>query len=222
MAAMPTGIYTSFLLCLILLACSGRNHVESQSPAPVKMRHMNGASCEDCELMLAGIPKELSHIDTSDGWFEEGQKLVIKGTVFLPDGKTPAKDVILYYYHTDQKGIYDPGKESNPGARRHGRLRGWVKTGNDGTYQICTSRPAQYPDNTIEAHIHVIVQEPDISQPYWIDAWVFDDDPYLTPAIRSRLDNAGGSGIMTTITENGIQIAEQDVFLGLNVRGYPR
>jgi len=36
----------------------------------------------------------------------EGQKIKIQGTVYHHDGKTPASDVILYVYHTDQSGQY--------------------------------------------------------------------------------------------------------------------
>jgi protocatechuate 3,4-dioxygenase beta subunit len=67
----------------------------------------------------------------------------------------------------------------------------------------------------------VIVKEPDIDQPYWIDGWVFDDDPLLTTELRNRLPNHGGSGIMKTEMENGIQVVHQEVILGLNIPGYP-
>ncbi|MEJ0106972.1 MAG: hypothetical protein WDO19_32475 [Bacteroidota bacterium] len=34
---------------------------------------------------------------------EQGPKLVISGVVYKADGKTAAKDVIMYIYHTDQE-----------------------------------------------------------------------------------------------------------------------
>lgn len=218
MRALPTPLYFSFLL--IMVACSGRNHLESQAIA-TKTYEMPMGNCEDCELMFAGIPDQINSVDTSDGWFENGQKLIIKGKALHHKDKRPAKDVIIYYYHTNQKGYYDAGANKGPGSVRHGRLRGWVKTGDDGSYTIFTSRPAQYPSNNAEAHIHVIVKEPDINQPYWIDPWVFDDDPLLTPSLRNRLQNRGGSGIMKTELKGGIQLANQDIILGLNIPQYP-
>lgn len=211
-----------FLLLTLFAACTSRNHIESQSPvSQTSMRTLPAGGCEGCELMFTDMPTSLLSSDTSDGWFEEGQKLIISGKVLHPDKKTPAKGVIIYYYHTDQKGYYDPGDKTDAGSRRHGRLRGWVETDAEGNYAIYTSRPAQYPSNNAEAHIHVIIKEPDLNIPYWIDAWVFDDDPLLSPAIRKRLENRGGSGIMKTELIDGIQVAKQDIILGLNVPGYP-
>lgn len=208
------------LLLITLVACTGKNKIESQALSSGSLRQMPG-NCEDCELMFEGIPEHINSIDTTDGWHEEGQRLVISGKIFQPDQTTPASGVILYYYHTDQKGFYAPGSKSDAGSSRHGRLRGWIKTGPDGSFAIHTSRPAQYPSNTAEAHIHVMVKEPDMDNPYWTDAWVFDDDPLLTPQIRQRLENRGGSGIMKPHMENGIQVAEQNIILGLNIPGYP-
>lgn len=171
--------------------------------------------------MFEGIPKHINAVDTSDGWSEPGQKLLVSGKVLHLDS-TPAADVLIYYYHTDQKGYYAPGDKTDAGSKKHGRLRGWVKTGPEGTYSIYTSRPAQYPDNKIEAHIHVIVKEPDMNEPYWIDAFIFDDDPLVTDDLRKRLDNYGGSGILTTRLEEEVQIANHDIILGKNIPGYPK
>lgn len=219
---MRSNIPTSFAYSLVFLltACTTRNNVESQAPATQTIRHLSGP-CEDCELMFDGIPKEMNSVDTSDGWSKPGQKLIVKGKVVQLDKTTPASDIIIYYYHTDQKGYYSPGENKDAASKKHGRLRGWVKTGTDGTYAIYTSRPAQYPGNQIEAHIHVIVKEPDIDEPYWIDEWIFDDDPLVYPTLRQRLENKGGSGILKTTLEGDAQVAMHDVVLGLNIPGYP-
>lgn len=221
---MKSGIPNSFfvLLITVILSCAGRPTVESQTPESPSLRKLPAGNCEDCDLMFVGMPENMSSIDTSDGWYEEGQKLIVKGTVYRPDQKTPASDIIIYYYHTDQKGNYSPGGKTDAGVRRHGRLRGWVKTGPDGKYSIYTNRPAQYPTNSTEAHIHILIKEPDIDKVYWIDGWVFDDDPLLTSHHRSRLENRGGSGIMKTRLEGDVQVANQDVILGLNIPGYPK
>lgn len=171
--------------------------------------------------MFVNMPTNISSIDTSDGWFEPGQKLVVKGKIFHADGLSPAAGVIVYYYHTDQKGYYAPGNKTDAGSEKHGRLRGWVKSGSDGSYTIYTNRPAQYPENKFEAHIHVIVKEPDMDSPYWIDEWVFMDDPLLTPANKNRMENRGGSGILEIKYEDDLQVTHHNIILGLNIPGYP-
>ena len=204
-----------------LLACGGKNPIESQSVSPPTARILN-EHCQDCELMFINIPDKILSVDTTDGWSEDGQKLIVSGKVFGPDKSTYASDVVIYYYHTDQKGYYSPGTYTDAGAHKHGRLRGWVKTGKDGSYKIYTSRPAQYPDHKIEAHIHVLIKEPDLDKPYWIDEWVFDDDPLLTSELRNRFQKRGGSGILEIKTDGNIQYANHDVILGLNIPGYPK
>jgi protocatechuate 3,4-dioxygenase beta subunit len=171
--------------------------------------------------MFAGMPELINSVDTSAGWFTEGQRLVVSGKVLKQDGKTVVPNVILYFYHTDRNGHYTPHDDTPAEARRHGYLRGWVKTNDQGQYAIYTSRPAQYPGGQFEAHIHVYAKEPDMDYPYWIDAWIFDDDPLVTDSFKSRLENRGGSGILSARTENGILVAHHDVILGLNVPGYP-
>lgn len=78
---------------------------------------------------------------------EPGTPLVFSGTVFRPDGTTPAPGVVLYVYQTDATGIYGP-----PG--RAPRLRGWLRTAADGSYEVRTIRPGSYPTGGIAAHVH--------------------------------------------------------------------
>ena len=51
------------------------------------------------------------------------------------DGKTPAPGVILYVYQTDVTGALHP-RGGQVQGKRHGRLRGWMKTGADGRYRV--------------------------------------------------------------------------------------
>jgi protocatechuate 3,4-dioxygenase beta subunit len=37
---------------------------------------------------------------------EPGERLIVAGRVFRPDGVTPLADASLYVYHTDMKGYY--------------------------------------------------------------------------------------------------------------------
>lgn len=180
-----------------------------------------GGGCDGCELMFVGMPSDISPTDTSAGWTEAGQKLLVKGVVYENDGRTPAANVVLYYWHTDSGGYYSPSEGMDATARRHGHIRGWVKTGADGKYAIRTVRPSPYPHRDTPAHIHVSIKEPRIANEYYIDELVFDDDDLLTAARRRQLENRGGSGILRPFTSGDLQIAEHDIILGLNIPNYP-
>lgn len=203
-----------------LVAC---NNQPTQQSAP---RHTNneimvGGGCDGCELMYVGMPAMINSVDTSAGWEEEGQPLLVTGKVVRKDQKTPAPDIILYYWQTDNKGYYSPRPGMDEKAKRHGHIRGWVKTDNLGNFSIYTIRPAPYPDGTMPAHIHISVKEPDVSNEYYIDDWVFDDDPILTSEQRKALPQRGGSGILKPFYQGKILVAVDTIVLGLNIPGYP-
>ncbi len=180
-----------------------------------------GGPFENGEFMYIGMPENIKSVDSSAGFTQQGQKLLIMGTIYKPDGKTPAPGVILYYYHTDIHGLYanKPGLDSR--VVRHGYIRGWVKTGANGEYAIYTLRPASYPNSSIEAHIHPAIKEPTIDKEYYIDEFVFDDDPLLTADMRKRLPNRGGSGILKLSQKGDLQVAEHNIILGLNIPNHP-
>jgi protocatechuate 3,4-dioxygenase, beta subunit len=106
---------------------------------------------------------------------EAGERLVISGIVYEPDGVTPAPAITIFVYHTDARGHYNsPDDALNP------RLYGWVRTGTDGRYEFWTIRPGPYPQVTTPAHIHVHVFGP--GRPEWfIPEYLFEGDP-LIPA----------------------------------------
>ena len=114
------------------------------------------------------------------------------GTVYRQDGRTPAKDVIIYIYHTNTKGIYETNGEETGWAKRHGVYRGWVKTNADGRYDFYTFRPASYPNTTIAQHIHMTVKEPD-TNPYYIDDILFSNDPLLSDRQINRQRKRAGT-----------------------------
>jgi protocatechuate 3,4-dioxygenase beta subunit len=109
---------------------------------------------------------------------------VLTGTVYQPDGRTPAVGARLYVYQTDASGIYGP-----QGSRRP-RLRGWIRTGADGRYEIRTIRPGSYPGGRVAAHIHATLGAPDHPE-RWIDSFLFEGDPYLTGRERARAEGQG-------------------------------
>jgi protocatechuate 3,4-dioxygenase beta subunit len=126
----------------------------------------------------------------------------------------------LYYYHTDANGYYANREGLDRRVIRHGYIRGWVKSDENGRYAIYTVRPAPYPNANIPAHIHPAIKEPTMNE-YYIDEFHFDDDKLLTSALRRTFENRGGSGILRLRAHGELHIAEQNIILGLNIPNYP-
>ena len=221
---MKKGTLTWLLLLFFAFGCKGQTGNTENKTSPSQRNSVIGGGCDGCELMYIGIPKEISAIDTSAGWYEEkGQKLLLTGTVFEPGGKTPAPNIIIYYWHTDTEGYYASDANTEPKARIHGRLRGWVKSDQNGKYSIYTIRPAPYPNEDLPAHIHLSIKESDIKNEYYTDDVVFDDDPLLIPYMKKYPpENRGGSGIVRVLLNDDLPIAEHDIILGLNIPNYPK
>jgi protocatechuate 3,4-dioxygenase beta subunit len=179
-----------------------------------------GGNCEGCEAIFEYGSKKLSWIDTLPDFKETGPRLEISGTIYQADGETPARDVILYIYHTDQKGVY-PQKGNETGwAKRHGYLRGWIKTNADGRYKFYTLRPASYPNSRAPQHIHPTIKEPGKNE-YWIDEYLFADDPFVDEQTKASQQKRGGVGLITLMKDkNGIWIGKRDIILGLNIPDY--
>ncbi len=181
-----------------------------------------GGAFENDDATYYGIPAALNATDTSAGWMLDGPKLLVTGTVYQRDGKTPAPGVIIYYYHTNTEGryVHKPGEKRsmppNDRGNTHGYIRGWVKTGDDGKYFIYTVRPGSYPGYEEPAHIHVTIKEPDIKE-YYIDEILFDDDPFLTTSHRNNLEGRGGSGIIKRVERDGLYVGIRDIILGRNI-----
>jgi protocatechuate 3,4-dioxygenase beta subunit len=184
------------------------------STAPV------GGDCDGCEAIYENMPKQLDWQTTIAPAAEPGEKMVISGVIYRADGKTPAPDVILYVYHTDAKGIYSPAPGATGAAQRHGHLRGWVKTNQRGEYKLLSIRPAHYPNRRDAAHIHAIVKEPD-KNGYWIDEYLFDDDPSVIREPPPKTGNRGGSGVIHLAkNSDGTWVGKRDIILGLNIPDY--
>ena len=103
-----------------------------------------GGNCEGCEGVYESPVAftELNAIDTLPDFTEQGPKIEISGTVYHLDGKTPASDIIIYLYHTDQQGLYSKGTNETIWSKRHGYIRGWLKTDANGFYKFYTLIPA--------------------------------------------------------------------------------
>ena len=112
-----------------------------------------GGPCEGCDAATSYGNNVLKWSDTITGFKTSNSKIKISGTVYKRDGKTPAKDIILYVYHTDDTGRYPTQASSTGYEKRHGYMRTWLKTNAQGQYEFYTSRPASYPNSTVPQHI---------------------------------------------------------------------
>lgn len=180
-----------------------------------------GGGCEGCEAILESpiAFKKLNWIDTLPDFNEPGPKMVISGIIYKADGKTPAPNIVLYVYHTDQTGHTKKGNETGWG-KRHGYIRGWMKTNEKGEYKFYTLKPASYPNSAIPAHIHPAIKEPDKNE-YWIDEYLFEGDKFLTMEERKKQEYRGGKGIIDLEEKSGILYGKRDIILGLHIPDYP-
>ncbi len=184
-----------------------------------KAERQVGDACEACDLMYKGMPAAPSWQIPLVTAGESGEHLVIHGTIFKKDGITPAPGVTLYVYQTNNKGEYSPSF-GQIHALRHGHIRGWMRTDERGRYEFKTIRPGSYPASKNPQHIHPIIKEPGLGL-YWIDEFVFEDDPLLTTLEKSKAQDRGGSGVIR-LTKNGAGAWEgkRDIILGMNIPNY--
>ncbi|MCE6987516.1 intradiol ring-cleavage dioxygenase [Dyadobacter sp. CY323] len=182
-----------------------------------------GGPCEGCEAIYENpVPfEELQSVTKLPEVSWEGKKPVgINGTVFKADGKTPAAGVIIYVYHTNEKGIYPKKGDETGWAKRHGYIRAWMKTDEKGNYKFVTLRPGTYPNHNEPAHIHITIKEPGLNE-YYLDEFLFSDDPLLTKERMAKLENRGGSGIVKLVDVGNMYKGERDIYLGKNIPDYP-
>ena len=169
--------------------------------------------CEGCAAVGERAPAGLSASVRLAGAGEPGERMLLSGRVLGADGKTPVAGVIVYAHHTNAQGLYANGTAETEWSRRHGRLRGWARTGADGLYRFDTIKPAPYPDRSMPAHVHLFIGEPG-RRPYYIDDVVFDGEFGVTPGYRARQELRGGSGIVRLARgTDGALLARRDIRL---------
>ncbi len=174
--------------------------------------------CEGCEAVFEYGDRDLSSSLRLPAYNSANEQIRVSGTVYEPDGVTPATGVILYVYHTNDSGVY-PVRGSEEGwARRHGYIRGWLQTDSEGKYTFFTSKPGSYGSEP--AHIHLTVLEPD-GKYYWLPSYLFEGDLNINASTRNNPKPRGGSsGILQLKEKDGLLSGRRDIVLGKNVRGY--
>lgn len=142
---------------------------------------------------------------------EPGEPLIVSGTIYATDGKTPLEAATLWVYQTDATGVYSPA--SAGGDNRYTRIHGQVRTGKDGRYEFRTIKPAPYPGRTAPAHIHASVSAPGFPE-YWIDNYVFEGDPFITADARKDVHHGEGtfaSILQLTRDSDGVLRGRRDI-----------
>ncbi len=199
-----------FGISILLFSC-----VQSQEQNKPRLV---GGPCEGCEAVLEYGDRDLNSLDTLPEFNSAENKLKITGTIYEADGETPAENIVLYIHHTNAKGVY-PTKGNEEGwEKRHGYLRGWIKTEKDGRYTFYTQLPGSYPDGTNPAHIHPIIMEPD-GKYYYLSAYFFKGDALLSKDHMEDLPR-GSNGIVDLQQTNEMILIERDFILGKGIPGY--
>lgn len=119
--------------------------------------------------------------------------MIISGTIYAPDGRTPLEGIDLFVYQTDATGRYSTS--SSGGDNRNTRIHGLVRSGADGRYEFRTIKPGSYPASRNPAHIHAYVSGSDYPE-YWIDEFLFAGDPFITAETQRKF---GGKGSFSSI-----------------------
>ncbi len=201
-------LMTSAAAALLPTACG----TPAAQPASTRRARPDLYACEGCEGALERPAARMSWQTRIPPAGEPGERLDVSGTVFQADGRTPAGGVIIYAYHTDAAGLYSRGTPETEWSRRHGLLRGWVRTGTDGRYAFKTIKPGPYPNRTDPAHIHLTIVEPD-RRLYFIDYIVLAGDFGVNDAYRRDRENRGGNGIVTLKRQGGAWLASRNIVL---------
>lgn len=117
---------------------------------------------------------------------EPGQPLIISGTIFAPDGRTPLEGINLFVYQTDATGVYS----TTGGNNRNTRIHGLMRSGADGRYEFRTIKPGSYPGTRNAAHIHAYVSGANYPE-YWIDEYIFEEDPFVGSDVKQKFSGRG-------------------------------
>lgn len=214
----PIKNFSAALLLPGLLLFSCKNAPPANPETKTVSQQIQSDDCDDPDAHIncyfANMPASLGSIMAICGEEEPGERLLITGTIYKSDGKTPFPDVVLYTYHTDNKGIYSK-KGGETGVQKwHGRLHGWCRSGQDGHYEIHTIRPASYPKSTAPAHIHAAVKIPGKGKPFYINDFVFKDDPFVSERESSDPRFPGGSGVVDVVKSgSGVWTGVRDLVL---------
>ncbi len=153
---------------------------------------------------------ELSSVDTIPGFDTKSDKLKVTGTVYLADGTTPAKGVIVYIEQADEFGNFELKKHND---KRYVENRGWIKTDANGNYTFYTYVPGGDRRYRMLQQLFVSVKAPN-SVEQNIESFLFNDDPLLTKQCRKKINKKGDpSRILSPKKEGKLLVAQKNIIL---------
>lgn len=196
-----------------LLNCKSEILAQRSSKDILELIRKKALRREDCDNWCGSAieaPDDVSWKTVLAESKDEGEPLIISGTVYEKDGKTPAPNILIYAYHTNTKGFYGRSKNEHP----HGKHHGWMLTDSRGRYEFRTIKPAPYPARDTPAHIHFTLAGIDF-QEYWIDDIWFEGDSLITPEIKKKqMTGRGGFNSILKLEKNA-----EGIFSGVrNIR----
>ncbi len=198
-----------FLIAILLVASLS---LSCQTPQKTAAKRQPLPDCEWCGAMDA--PQELDWQTRIAPEDEPGEPIYISGVIYLSDSVTPAEGILVYAYHTNQKGIYDKKGDESGNGRRHGYLRSWMRSDARGRYAFRSIKPAPYPNRPEPAHVHITLSSDEIEE-YWIESTLFEGDPLIS---ETSIAEEADKGLFSAIVrleknEEGVWEGRRNIIL---------
>ena len=156
---------------------------------------------------------QLNNVDTIPDFATKPNRIKISGTIFEPDGVTPASDVILYIYQPDENGNYEMKRDDF--RKRYVYHRGWIKTNADGRYTFYTFIPGKYMHTKELKQIHRVIKQPGRAE-YELNSFFFNDDPLIPDLTLACRAKAVQSMLRLEQQKDGMYVASKDIVLTEN------
>jgi len=191
------------------MSCKGETFAQERNGNVIEAIRKNARPVGTEGMGAIDMPEKVGPKANIADESHSGQLIKISGTVYGPDGKTPAPNTLIYFYHTDINGLYGRGDE-----HKHGRYRGWMLTNANGSYAFVTIKPAQYPERRFAAHIHMTVTTPTARED-WIDSILFEGDSLISTREREEAGDRGGFNPILALKkgDGGLLYATRDIQL---------
>lgn len=159
---------------------------------------------------------DLNNTDTIPDFDSKPDKLKITGIIYQSDGKTPAKDIILYVSQPDENGNYELKRDQH--RKRYVHHQGWIKTDADGRYTLYTFMPGKYLYAKELKKIHRVIKEPGKPE-YEINSFFFNDDP-LIPELTLACRAQAVPSMLRLEKEGDMLVATKDIRLNKGIKDF--